>query len=72
VSPLDPLPYVRTGRALAKKPLRVQVLALVTLAAFWIVTGIVLRRMWPVAVGAVFVIALVVKFAQAWRERGAQ
>jgi hypothetical protein len=41
------------------------VLALVALAAFWVVTGIVLHRTWPVAVGAVFVIALVVKLVQA-------
>jgi len=71
VSPLDPLPHIRIGRELAKKPLRVQVLALVALAAFWVVTGIVLHRTWPAAVGAVFVVALVVKFVQARRERGA-
>jgi hypothetical protein len=72
VSPLDPRPYVRTGRELAKKPLRVQTLALVALAAFWVVTGIVLHRTWPVAVGAVFVIALVIKLVQARREPDAQ
>jgi hypothetical protein len=72
VSPLDPLPFIRTGRELAKKPHRVQVLALVAVAAFWVVTGVLLHRTWPVAVGAVFLIALVVKLVQARRERAAQ
>jgi hypothetical protein len=72
VSPLDPFPFVRTGRELAKKRLGVQALALVTLAAFWVVTGIVLRLTWPLAVGAVFMVALVVKLVQARRERSAQ
>jgi hypothetical protein len=68
---LDPFPFVRTGRELAKKPPRVQVFALVTLAAFWVVVGVVLRRTWPVVVGVVFVIVLVAKLVQAQRERGA-
>jgi hypothetical protein len=69
---LDPFPYVRTGRELARKPLRVQVLALLALGAFWVAVGVVLRRTWPVALGAVFVIVLMVKLFQARRDRGAQ
>jgi len=68
VSPLDPFPFVRTGRELAKRPLRVQVLALLALAAFWVLTGVALRRTWPVAIGVVFVIVLVVKLVQAQRK----
>jgi hypothetical protein len=48
------------------------VLALLALAAFWVVTAVVLRRTWPLAVAAVFLIALVVKLVQAGRERSVQ
>jgi hypothetical protein len=72
VSPLDPFPFVRTGRELAKRTLRVQVLALLALATFWVVTGVALHRTWPVAIGLVFVIALVVKLVQAQRKPDAQ
>ena len=69
---MDPFPYVRTGRRLARQPLRVQVLALLAFAAFWASVGVVLRQTWPVALGAVFVIAMLVKVFQARRDHGAR
>ena len=72
VSPLDPRPYINTGRELRRKPLRVQVLALGALAAFWIALAVTLHRWWPAVVAAASVFAMGIRVVQVRREGNTQ
>jgi len=60
----DYFPYVGGGKALAKKPLSVQLPVCLALATPWIVLGIVSTQQWALALGALWVLAPLVSLAR--------
>jgi hypothetical protein len=61
----DYFPYVGGGKALAKKPLSVQVLVCSALATPWIILGLASTQRWALVLGAMWlVIPLVSRIRQ--------
>jgi hypothetical protein len=66
--PLDPRPFTRVGRELARRPFRFRLLFCWASGVFWIAVGVVGHTMvWAVALGVVFLITPLVSLA---RQRG--
>jgi hypothetical protein len=68
--PLDPWPFTRVGREVARRPFHVQLLFCWTLGAFWIATGLVGHTMvWAVVLGVLFLIIPFVTLARRHRRQ---
>jgi hypothetical protein len=66
----DSFPRVAGGKALAKKPLSVQLPVCWALATPWIVFGIVSTQRWTLALGALWILVPLVSLAR--RRRAAR
>jgi len=69
--PLSPLPFLRVGNELRRKPFKTQLLFCWALGIFWIVVGVVVRTtaIWALVLGIVFLVA---PFAALARQRGSR
>lgn len=66
--PLDPWPFTRVGKEIARRPFRVRLLFCWVFGVFWIAVGVLGQTMvWAIALGVVFMITPFVSLA---RQRG--